>query len=190
MTRTLKLLAPYFAVGVFWCLLSNAWLAIFAYHAQILFWSRHPLFGARRPSHAKMMLLALPAVLTGPLVYFFLCTIARTDLLSWLTEHHLSHLSLMAMIPYFGLIHPVLEQVHWAALRDSTPLAHPLFAGYHMLVLHSLLPLPWLILSFVVLTMASFAWQRMAKMTGNLALPVASHALADLGVIIAAWLKT
>jgi len=96
----------------------------------------------------------------------------------------------MAMIPYFGLIHPVLEQVHWAALRDSTPLAHPLFAGYHMLVLHSLLPLPWLILSFVVLTMASFAWQRMAKMTGNLALPVASHALADLGVIIAAWLKT
>ena len=32
----LKMAAPYLAVGVFWCLLHNAWLAILAYHGQIL----------------------------------------------------------------------------------------------------------------------------------------------------------
>ena len=28
MKRTLRLVAPYLAVGIFWCLLSNAWLAV------------------------------------------------------------------------------------------------------------------------------------------------------------------
>jgi len=136
-----------------------------------------------------MMLLALPTALTGPLVYFLLPYIVHADLSSWLAGHHLSHLSLTAMVPYFGLLHPLLEQLHWGPLRESTPLAHPLFAGYHMLVLHSLLTLPWLILCFIVLATASFTWQQIAKRSGSLALPVASHALADLGVAIAAWLK-
>ena len=35
MKLVLKMLAPYLAVGIFWCGLSNAWLAILAYHAQI-----------------------------------------------------------------------------------------------------------------------------------------------------------
>jgi hypothetical protein len=51
MKLTAKLLAPYFAVGVFWCVFSNAWLAMLAYHAQILFWSRTHLktpFGCDR----------------------------------------------------------------------------------------------------------------------------------------------
>lgn len=189
MSRSLRLLAPYFAVGVFWCLLSNAWLAILAYHAQILFWSRHSRFGVHRPHHAMTMLWALPAILTGPLIYFMLPYIVRTDLSSWLMAHHLSPVSLMVMIPYFGLLHPLLEQLHWAPLRENTPVAHFLFAGYHMLVLHSLLTVPWLVLCFVVLTAASFLWQRMARRTGSLALPVASHILADFGVVIVAWLK-
>ncbi len=185
---TLKLLAPYFAVGVFWCLLSNAWLAILAYHVQILFWSRHSLFAPWGAILPKMLLLALPAVLAGPLVYFLLPSIPQTDLSTWLAEHRLSHFSLIVMIPYFGLVHPFLEQLHWAPLRESTPFSHLLFAGYHMLVLYSLLNVPWLIMCFVVLASASFTWQWMAKR--SLALPVVSHVLADLGVVIAAWLKT
>ena len=45
--RTLRLLAPYLAVGVFWYGFSSAWLAILAYHAQILLWSRGRLCGMR-----------------------------------------------------------------------------------------------------------------------------------------------
>ena len=58
--------------------------------------------------------------------------------------------------PYFGLVHPVLERVHWSPLRERTPFAHPIFAGYHLLVLSSLLSVSWLLISFALLTTASF----------------------------------
>ena len=65
-----------------------------------------------------------------------------------------------------------------------------MFAGYHMLVLHSLLSTPWLILTFIVLTTASVVWQQMTKYSLGLALPITSHILADFGVIVAAWVTT
>ena len=190
MKRTLRLLAPYCAVGVFWCVLGNAWLAILAYHAQILFWGLRSFSDVRRPSRKRIMFLALPTLVAGPLVYFLLPYMTHADLSSWLVDHRLSRLSLVAMIPYFGLLHPLLEQIHWGPLRESTPVAHPMFAGYHILVLYSLLTVPWLIVCFVVLTTASFIWQQMETQGNSLVLPVASHVLADLGVIVAAWLRT
>ena len=189
MKQTLKLLAPYIAVGIFWCGFSNAWLAILAYHAQILFWSRKSLPDMRWPDRKHIMLLALPAVLAGPLLYFFLPYIARLDLSVWLVDHHLSRWSLLAMIPYFGVLHPVLEQLHWAELRKRTSVSHSLFAGYHIVVLYSLLSIPGLILCFVVLTTTSVIWDQVTKRTNSLAAPVLSHVLADFGLILAAWLK-
>jgi hypothetical protein len=181
------LAAPYFAVAVFWCGLSNAWLAILAYHAQILWFSRKDITETSWKISPRFILLALPAVLAGPLIWWLLPHITHTDFPAWLADHHLSRLSLAVMIPYFGLVHPVLEQIHWAPLREKTPLAHPLFAGYHMLVLFSLLTVPWLAIGFVALAAASVAWQFLAKRSGSLAAPIASHILADLGIVIAAW---
>ena len=191
MRLVLKILAPYLAVGVFWCGLSNAWLAILAYHAQILFWRRSDWCGLalRTPQRPGTILVALPCLLTGPLLYWLLPVMTQTDLPTWLHSHHMSRSSLLVMIPYFGLVHPLLEQVHWRGLRDETAWAHPAFAGYHLLVLSSLLPLPWLLLCFVVLVAASVAWQRAAKATGSLAAPVLSHVLADLGAVLAAWAR-
>lgn len=187
MKRPLKLLAPYLAVGIFWCLFANAWPAILAYHAQILFWSRRSFFDLRRMRRTRLVFLALSAAIVGPLLYFLLPYMTRVDLTSWLANHHLTRLSLLVMIPYFGLVHPLLEQLHWAPLRESTPIAHFAFAGYHMLVLTSILRVPWLILCFVVLTVASFLWQRVAERTDSLVIPVVSHVLADLGIVIVAW---
>lgn len=93
------------------------------------------------------------------------------------------------MVPYFGIIHPFLEQLHWGQLREKTVAAHPLFAGYHILVLYTLLSLPWLIACFVILTGASFAWQQMQKQTNSIFVPYISHALADTGVIIATLIR-
>ena len=187
MKQTLKMCAPYFAVGVFWCLLSNAWLTILAYHVQILLWSRKSLSDMRWPARNLFMLLALPSALAGPLSYFLLPYIVHTDLSTWLASHHVSRLSLTMMIPCFGLLHPFLEQLHWAELRESTSLSHMFFAGYHMLVLYSLLTIPWLILCFVVLVTMSFMWQQMTIRSNSIAVAFASHVLADLGIIIAAW---
>jgi len=183
----LKLLAPYFAVGIFWCLFSDAWLAILAYHLQIIFWSRSKLSENWKQPRGRLFFLALPSAAAGPLLYFLLPHITVVDLSVWLGEFHLSRLSLMLMIPYFGLVHPCLEQMHWAGLRDKTVCAHFLFAGYHMLVLYSLLSLPWLLLCFAVLVLASYIWQQMARQTGSLALPILSHILADLSAVVAVW---
>jgi len=174
--------------GVFWCGLSNAWLAILAYHAQIIFWSRPSLSNWHRPRYSHTMLLALPCVLAGPMLYFLLPYITHQPLSIWLQNHHLSRISLLILIPYFGLLHPVLEQLHWTQLRQHTPISHAMFAGYHMVVLYTLLKAPWLILCFGVLLMASWTWQQMARKNHSLAGPMLSHILADLGIIVAAWL--
>ena len=187
MKQTLRLLAPYLAVGIFWCVLSNAWLAILAYHAQILFWSRGKVSDLRWTDRKRVLLLALPAAAAGPLLYFLLPYMTHVDLSAWLSDHNLSRLSFLAMIPYFGIVHPILEQLHWTQLREDTLVSHPIFAGYHILVLYSLLTVPWLIVSFIVLTTASVVWQQWVKRTGGHAVPVVSHILADLGVILAAY---
>lgn len=186
----LKLLAPYLAVGVFWCGLSNGWLAILAYHAQILFWRRSSGPGVWRPVPRRVLPLVLPAALAGPLLYLLLPVITEGNLPAWLAAHRLSGAPLLAMIPYFGLVHPVLEQVHWAPLREHTAWAHPVFAGYHMLVLWSLLPVAWLVACFAVLTAVSVLWHGLSRRGRGLTAPVASHALADLGVVVAAWLRS
>jgi len=93
------------------------------------------------------------------------------------------------MIPYFGLVHPFFEQLHWGPLRDRTPLAHPLFAGYHVLVLSSILTAFWLVVCLACLVAASVLWQFMAARAKSLAIPVLSHILADLSVIVAVWLR-
>lgn len=183
------MLAPYLAVGVFWCALSNAWLAILAYHAQILFWRRGKIFSRPGPPMRSGILIGATTVLAGPAIWVLLPYLVRADLASWLADYRMSDLGMLLMIPYFGLLHPWLEQVHWAPLREETPLAHPIFAGYHMLVLYSLLTPPWLVISFVVLTGASIAWQVMQRKFGGLAAPIVSHVFADLGIVVAAWIR-
>jgi hypothetical protein len=185
----LKMAAPYLAVGIFWCLLHNAWLAILAYHAQILWWSRGSLPKPVKLKRTPMMLFVVPSALVGPFLYFILPSVTRVDLSWWLACHRLSGAGFVAMVFYFGLVHPVLEQIYWTPLRESTPLGHIAFAGYHMLVLYSLTKVPWLAVCFCVLVAASMLWQRMARDSGSLVPSIASHVAADLGIMIAAWLR-
>jgi hypothetical protein len=184
----LRLAAPYLAVGVFWCLLHNAWLTILAYHAQILWWARGSSTGLRlRGSSRSWYLLILPAALAGPVLLILLPHISRMELTPWLTSHGLSGSGLLLMIPYFGLVHPILEQVHWQPLRRQYPLSHAFFAAYHVIVLWSLLELPWLIACFVILDGASLVWQRALGRTGGMLPVLISHMAADLGIVLAAY---
>jgi len=186
MKLLLKLLVPYFTVGVFWCIFKNGWLAILTYHALVLLWDHTAWKTLRWPSHKRMLLTALPTMITGPLLYFILPIVSRTDLGAWLDSYKLSGLSFALMIPYFGIIHPLMEQLHWAPLREQTPAAHFFFAGYHMMVLVSLLKTPWLIAAFITLVISSAVWQHLTRKAESLAPAILSHILADLGVILTA----
>ena len=188
----LRVLAPYLALAVGWFGFQNAWLTIILYHAQIVFWLLYDRGMSNATSQTQnssyhLWWAALPAAAAGPALYFLLPHITHTDLLSWLAEYQLDGRRLLFMIPYFGLVHPVLEQRHWSRLRQQSSAAHGAFAAYHALVLYSLLAWPWVLLTLAVLVGASIAWAFLTKRWG-LAVPILSHSAADLGVVAAAWL--
>jgi hypothetical protein len=192
MARVLQLLAPYLAVAVFWCGLENAWWAILAYHAQILFWSRHRLGAPLKGWQAQSLLLfMLGPLLAGPATYALLPFLAGSmSVGDWLTRFGLVGPALGWMIPYFGVVHPILEQAHWSELRRTSRWAHLAFAGYHALVLVSLVNPAGLVFCVGVLYGTSWCWAHLQSRTGGgLVVPVCTHVAADLGIILAAALR-
>ena len=190
----LKMLAPYAAVLIFWCGLHSAWAALLAYHFQILFWSRRDLRRGLSGWNLKMFLaVALPCIAAGPLTYLLLPYMTRVPVQTWLAAYGLTGVALLLMVPYYGLIHPFLEQAHWSSLRAQPrvgPLAHVLFAAYHVLVLVSLLRTPWILLCVAVLLTASIGWRWLEQRTrGGLLVPVLSQVLADSGLVVAALIR-
>jgi len=186
-SRVPKLLAPYLSVLIFWVWLHRAWLAILGYHAQILLWLwlERPRVGGW--PDARRLALALPFILAGPICYVLLARMASVQVGEWMREHGLSGVALLGILPYFGLVHPGLEELHWSPLRKQSPWAHAFFAGYHVIVLSSLMAPVWLTAAFVALIGASWTWQLVESASGGLIVPIAAHALADAGIAIAAW---
>jgi hypothetical protein len=191
----LRMLAPHFAVLVFWCWRHAAWPCILGYHAQIVLWAWHdrPRLAAGWDAR-RCWAAAAPAVLAGPLMYLLLPHMTRLPLATWLATHGLSGTAWLLLVPYFGIVHPLLEELHWAPLRRATQpaaVAHLLFASYHALVLFSLLRIPWVIACCVVLALASVMWGRLASVArGALLPPALSHLLADSSLVAAALLLT
>ena len=188
MTIILKVAAPYVAVAVCWCFFHNGWAAILVYHAQILFLSRKQIPKLFHGWNTKLFLTtALPCSLGGVLVYFLIPHISATPLSDWLAKYQVTGWGLILMIPYFGLVHTLLEQAHWSDIRKRGWHIHALFAGYHALVLYDLLALPWLAACMLILFGASYFWHRASEAMGGLIVPVIGHIFADLGIVIAAW---
>jgi hypothetical protein len=189
MKRVLQLAAPYLAVAVFWVVYQSAWLTIFAYHLQMLFWTRRRLgeeLGQWNPRAA--LAVSLPAVLAGPLVLLFLPHVARGPLSEWMAHYGLSGPTLVLMVPYLGIVHPILEQTFWSPLRRGSVAGHAAFAGYHAVVLYTLLPPLWLAVAAGVITLASVAWERLSVTQRGLLVPMLSHVAADLSIVTAAWI--
>ena len=108
------------------------------YHLQIIFWLQKTPFTKPWPNIKNDLALSLAMLSAGPFVYFVLPLISKIDLSIWLSYYQLNGWLWLLMIPYFGLIHPFLEQAHWGPLREQTAASHFFFAGYHAMVLYSL----------------------------------------------------
>lgn len=182
-----SLAAPWLAVAVGWVLLESAWTAMLLYHAQILilgWWdpARHRDPGRRFRVHPR----CLVGVAAGPLAWFLLpWVMSDGELARWLAEYGLTGGSWVGMAVYFGWIHPVFEQAHWQPLRRLGWPAHLAFAGYHALVLGSLLPVMWVI--GIVAGLAGVSWWWAREDTGPApGTALAMHLLADASIALAA----
>lgn len=189
-------LVPYVAVlvGMYW--LHSAWAAVLLYHAGIVAF----LVAFKRKNIWKTACsgiktpLLIPSVVTcamaAPVVYFLWPWLSASDsiLVEWMNSFGLTGLSWILLIPYFSIIHPLLEEIHWRGLAPE-PFKwicwqDVLFAGYHVLVLYQLLHWPWLFLVIGVLTGSSIFWRWSAEKFGGYGLTILTHAAADAGVII------
>lgn len=200
MINLLAALLPYVAVLFGMYLLHHAWIAILLYHAGIIaiLVYRKP-FGLWRTLFSGLKTpLLLPSLvvclLTAPIIYFIWPWLAIADgiLPEWLARYGLTGWTWLLLIPYFSIIHPVLEELHWRNMPSKKVtglcLQDGLFAGYHVLVLFQLIDWPWLFLVFGVLAGSSFFWRWAAARLDGYALPLLTHAMADTAVIIAVWL--
>lgn len=188
------MLAPWIAVGVFWLWLRSAWATILVYHALMLLLPGRRLRDVTRGWSARLALAsAVPCLLAGPLTWLLLPSMVRTPVGEWLASYGLSGWTLFLIVPYYGLVHPVLEQAHWGPLRARPGLALPasaMFAGYHGLVLSTVMEPVWIVVCIAVLFASSLAWTAIHRRTGGLMVPALSHAAADAGMIVAALLLT
>ncbi len=181
-----KLLAPYLAMGVFWTIFQNAWLSILAYHVQIVAWN-YRKFRFEKLTFDRLSIAFLSVSATaGVATYFILPHVVSVELEDWFVQYRLEGVALLVMVPYFGLLHPYLEEKHWEELRDQTWISHFVFAGYHYLVLSTLLKWEWVLAALVVLASVSFAWKWMRDRYESNSVSVLSHSVADLGIVLAA----
>ncbi|MDF7806555.1 hypothetical protein P4E94_03830 [Pontiellaceae bacterium B12219] len=197
--KLLAALVPYLAVLPGMQLLHSAWITILLYHAGILLFLvlRRPSNGWKTVWGGWRTPLLIPAVIVcamaAPVIYFMwpLFQASEGILPEWLAFYGLSGLAWLLLIPYFSLVHPVLEEIHWRGIAPEQVKGFCwqdfMFAGYHILVLHELVFWPWLIMIFGILAGSSFFWRWTTERFGGCGLPVLTHAAADAGVVIGVW---
>lgn len=196
---TLMVAAPFLAVILGLYVFRNAWLAVLMYHFQIVLFAvlvPRDLSVIRRGWSASWLLyLGIPCVLSGPLLFVLIERVLNPDiqLSLWLSGYGLSGTGLLLFVLYFGLLHPVLEQYHWDALRRDNrlhKLSHGFFASYHVLVLALVMKPAWVAFCFLVLFVASFTWAHVRERLDGLSVPILSHVIADAAFIGAVYLIT
>ncbi len=195
--NTFQLLLPFVSIAVGIYLLHSAWCAILFYHAGILFiliingqrdiW--HGVFSGWNSFSGIVMLLLV--VGNGPLFILLWPFISlQPGILSEsLSDLGLSGISLWIFAAWYAAVHPLLEEVFWRKYLLSSSrrptLTDCAFAAYHILVLILFLRLPWVIISFLVLTMTAWLWRRFAIRYRGLAIPIVSHAAAGISTLAA-----
>ena len=189
--------APYFAVLLGLYVFRSGWISIFLYHIQIVIYScifkkdlKKILFAGF--SLKYFLLFVFPLLLFGPVLYRLFPHIITydTSFQEWLYNYGLDHRSYIMLIPYFCIVHPVLEEIHWGKFRDNKDqhwTMHFLFAGYHILVLGKILSLPWILLSFSALVLISCVWTALYNNLKGGLVPLVSHTVADVATILSTY---
>jgi membrane protease YdiL (CAAX protease family) len=190
-------LAPYAAVLIGLHVLSNAWIAAGLYHiAIVLCLARGGGKGLAsallsgweaRPGVSLFLVCA-----TGGVFLYFLWPTVRLedmDLRTTTAAWGLGGVWLWIFGVYFSTAGAVLEEIFWRfSLTAKTSQPHwrdAAFAGYHVLVLAFFIRPQWIAVVFLILFATAWIWRITANRTGGLLVPITSHVVADLSVVLA-----
>ncbi len=187
------MLVPWASVLLFWTALRSAWATVLAYHALMLLFSWRSVPAVFRGWSGTGFILAAPVFASvGPVAWLLLPETTVEPVGGWLSAYGLAGVSLLLMAFYYGLVHPVIEQAHWRLLWSRPRLGRLAvlsFAGYHGLVLSTLMKPFWVASCVAVLAATGFFWRWVDRRTGGGLLPAVTQALADSGMILAALLR-
>lgn len=195
--RFLAPLLPFGSITAGIYLLHSAWCAILFYHSGILLilvingqkdiW-RSVFSGWNSFSGIGILLLLIG---NGPLFILLWPFISlQPGILSEsLSDLGLSGISLLLFAAWYAAVHPLLEEVFWRKYLLSSSrwpaLTDCAFAAYHILVLILFLRLPWVVISFLALTLTAWLWRILALRYRGLAIPIVSHMAAGISTLAA-----
>ncbi len=207
--RILPALIPYAAVLIGMYALSSVWLTMGLYHLGVLAFM---LLRPNGPGRCALLrgwrngpglLLGLACVLSGVSIYlaFPLAAAigagpadasAASGLAGALAGFGAGGAGFWLLFVWYVALTPWIEELFWRGRLGSTrrglDASDILFAGYHVLVLLKFLQWPWVVLAFASLAAAAWAWRWAMRATGGLAIPVATHAVADISTMIAVYM--
>jgi membrane protease YdiL (CAAX protease family) len=189
---------PYVAVFTGLYILRSAWAAIGLYHFGIVLFliadDKGRSLKKIRSGYNSIITIASCAVcaLIVPTIFFLwqYMQSGDTSLKAKLTDFGLQGTSWHLFMVYFSTAQPFLEELYWRGYLESkdkylswSDLA---FAGYHMFVLVWFIKLPWLAASFIVLSIAAWAWRYAVDKLGGLGVALLSHIVCDISIIAVA----
>jgi len=186
---------PYVAVFIGLYILRSAWAAILLYHFGIALFliadDKGRSLKKIRSGYNSIITIGSCAVCVLIVPTIFLLwqhmQLEDTSLKVKLMDFGLQGTSWYFFMVYFSTVQPFLEELYWRGYLDSkhrylswSDLA---FAGYHMFVLVWFIKLPWLVVSFIVLSIAAWASRYAVHKLGGLAVPLLSHIVSDISIM-------
>ena len=183
---------PYIAVLVGLFGLRSAWAALLLYNGGML------VVIAARGVRCKAARFGLPgwvvacaivvSAAAGPSIFFAADLVSSAPWSDTLRAVGLSGASWRWFVVYFALVHPVVEETFWRGALDERhgllALQDFAFGGYHALVLSLFLRPLFVVISTLGLVAVAALWRAMRDRSSGLALPLVTHAVADISIIL------
>ena len=187
-------LAPYAALAISFFILHNAWIALVSFHLSMLafiFLNRSRISWRANFKSGNYKIYIINTVMgAAAIVFYFLRPLwgLDQDVQPILKSIGLSQGNYLYLLAYFVVVNPWIEEYFWRgylgnAAKGITP-GDLLFAGYHVMLLATVIGAIWLIPAFVILFSAAWFWRQCDRWSRGLGASILSHIAADAAISV------